>query len=94
MYDLYYLLKHLRDKANEYARILEVEEGYIKVTVPDILDVRNTLAHQKYLSHDAASKTTHERSVEYTSKYINKGIEFAEEITENINPKLEVRHVR
>lgn len=83
VYDPYRLLDSIVRSAEYYAEYLGIEKDRFQHICEDLLEVRNMLAHTRYLADDSTKKSTPQRTTLFTSTYMDRGMELVSMISED-----------
>ena len=78
IYDLYRLLEHIKKHAPQYEDYLNPETKCIEAICSDLLVVRNSLAHTRYIADDRNKKHTKQRTVNFTAQYMDRCLELVQ----------------
>ena len=85
LYDFYRLVEHIRRHSEQYADHLQDTSQNIKAICSDLLIVRNDLAHTRYIACDQTEAFTRHRTLDFTAKCFDRGLEIAKLINRKHN---------
>jgi hypothetical protein len=78
IYDFYRLVEHIKHNKERYASHLGTSSDYVAAICSDLLHVRNCLAHNRYLADDQMRDFSSQRTLLFTARYLDRGLEIME----------------